>query len=255
MRGKWHSRRYVPILQHELRTKRCGLQRISDGAGRLHMSRCRLGSAVQRTAVPAERGSASDQLRGCAIAASGRAALRARSALRAALVLEALTASVSAQEPKAGPRAPSPDRNSERGVGASISGNLWTVPQQQADWRAVQGGALLFGVSYGICVGGAASEGFHRGTAWLVAPVAGPWVALATGADANSWGLVLAGTTQLIGAGISTWGLCCAPRALGPARAVGPSRATQSKNRRRFPAAIAGFLVANRAEVRVVSSF
>jgi len=94
---------------------------------------------------------------------------------------------------------------------------IWSGPAAGTDWRAVGGGLTLFGAAYGVAIGGAAAKGFANGTGWLAAPVAGPWVALGTGADANAWALVLAGIAQVTGAGIATWGACCSSRPLGPA--------------------------------------
>jgi hypothetical protein len=44
----------------------------------------------------------------------------------------------------------------------------------------VVGGLVLWIASYGAGLGYAASNGFEQGSAWMVAPVVGPWAAIAS---------------------------------------------------------------------------
>ncbi|MCK6575341.1 hypothetical protein L6V77_30115 [Myxococcota bacterium] len=88
--------------------------------------------------------------------------------------------------------------------------------RSEPEWRAIRAGGLLFGGSYALCVGGAASRGFDEGTGRLAIPIAGPWLALDSG---NAWALVMAGTAQLAGVTFVVWGFARPRRVLGPAEA------------------------------------
>lgn len=101
-------------------------------------------------------------------------------------------------------------------------------PRARTDWDAVVGGSALFMLGYGPCVATSIARDTHGGTGWLLAPVAGPWVALATHADVNPWALSLAGIAQLGGAALVALGATSPPRVLGPPRS--DSRRTRSSS-------------------------
>ncbi len=89
-----------------------------------------------------------------------------------------------------------------------------TVPE----WRAVNGGLVLFGASYAGAIGGAAASDFRSDTAWLAVPVFGPWISIARGTTLNAWGLSLDGLAQLGGATLVAAGFVYPRRVLGPAQ-------------------------------------
>ena len=86
--------------------------------------------------------------------------------------------------------------------------------QSEPEWRAIRGGAVLFGGAYALSLAGAASERFDGSARWLPIPVAGPWLALGSGL--SPWALVMAGPAQAAGAGLILWGIVSPRRVLGP---------------------------------------
>ena len=92
-----------------------------------------------------------------------------------------------------------------------------TKARSEPEWRAIRGGGILFGASYALCVGGAASRSFGEDSDRLAIPIAGPWLALESG---NAWALVMAGTAQLAGVTFVVWGFASPRRVLGPATAT-----------------------------------
>lgn len=99
-----------------------------------------------------------------------------------------------------------------------------------ADWRAVHGGALLFGVAYGAAVVVGARRGFENDTGWLVLPAAGPWITLWGGTEVPGWALAADGVAQLAGASLFVLGFTNSRLVLGPASARG-SASTSAKLR------------------------
>lgn len=97
------------------------------------------------------------------------------------------------------------------------AGQVSAEARSEPEWRAIRAGGLLFGASYGVCVGGAAARGFGNDTGRLAIPLAGPWLALDSG---SAWALVMAGTAQLAGVTFVVWGFASPRRVLGPAEAT-----------------------------------
>lgn len=93
------------------------------------------------------------------------------------------------------------------------------VASTSPDSRALVGGSVLFGVGYGAALYVGQENGFAEERAWLAAPVAGPWVVLASGSDVSSWGMVADGITQAGGALIIVGSFVYPRRVLGPPRA------------------------------------
>jgi hypothetical protein len=92
------------------------------------------------------------------------------------------------------------------------------TPTQTPNWKAVQGGLILFTVGYGLALTAAASSSFEGEAKWLAAPVAGPWIALGSGAETNGWILAGDGIIQFVGALIAVGGFLYPKRAMGPPR-------------------------------------
>ena len=96
---------------------------------------------------------------------------------------------------------------------APSSSPLYTQsPTTIPDWKAVGGGLVLFGAGYGLAL---AAVGSSR---WMAIPLAGPWIALGTGAEKPSeWALALDGIMQGSGALITAGGFIYPTQMLGPA--------------------------------------
>lgn len=95
------------------------------------------------------------------------------------------------------------------------------VASTSPDSRALVGGSVLFCVGYGAALYVGSKNGFAEERAWLAAPVAGPWVVLASKSDVSQWGMVADGITQ-VGGGLIIVGAFVYPR-----RVLGPPRATR----------------------------
>ena len=88
------------------------------------------------------------------------------------------------------------------------------------DQRALVGGSLLFGVSYGLAGTAAAQDYFGQDSHLLWVPLAGPWIVISKqGGEA----LALDGIAQLGGVALVTGSFLFPERTLGPARAHRPS--------------------------------
>lgn len=104
---------------------------------------------------------------------------------------------------------------------ASAEGPNPDAPSSSPDSRALVGGSVLFGVGYGAALYVGQKNGFREESAWLLAPVAGPWAALVARTSLSSWGMVADGITQAGGALILVGAFVYPRRVLGPARAGG----------------------------------
>jgi len=69
------------------------------------------------------------------------------------------------------------------------------------NYRAILGGALVFGVGYSAAAGSAT---WGSGSHWLYVPVVGPWVEMA---DEGGWPIALDGLLQGVGAGVTLAGV------------------------------------------------
>lgn len=78
---------------------------------------------------------------------------------------------------------------------------------------------MLFGVGYGAALYVGSKNGFAEERAWLAAPVAGPWVVLASKTDVSTWGMVADGIAQAGGGLIIVGSFVYPRRVLGPPRA------------------------------------
>jgi len=90
------------------------------------------------------------------------------------------------------------------------------VSETAPDSRALVGGTVFFGVGYGAALALGERDRFQNESAWLAAPVVGPWGALA--ARGGSWELVGDGVLQSGGALIAVGSFLYPRRVLGPAQ-------------------------------------
>lgn len=93
------------------------------------------------------------------------------------------------------------------------------VARSSPDSRALVGGSVLFGVGYGAALYVGSKNGFAEERAWLAAPVAGPWIVLASKSDVSQWGMVADGIAQAGGGLIIVGSFVYPRRVLGPPRA------------------------------------
>jgi hypothetical protein len=105
------------------------------------------------------------------------------------------------------------------------------TPTQTPNWKAVQGGLILFTLGYGLALAAGASCSFEDQAKWLAVPVAGPWVALGSGAEANGWALAGDGVVQFAGALITLGGFLYPKRVMGPPRRAQRRDAVQEDKR------------------------
>jgi hypothetical protein len=112
----------------------------------------------------------------------------------------------------------SPSWASEKLAGSGQSFEQSTRPDQ----RALVGGALLFGVSYGLACAAAAHDSFGDESDWLGVPLAGPWIVMSHG-DASGGALALDGIAQVGGVALVAGSFMFPERTLGPARAELPT--------------------------------
>ena len=89
------------------------------------------------------------------------------------------------------------------------------------DQRALVGGALLFGVSYGLAGAAAAEDSFGDESHWLGVPLAGPWIVMSHGDSTGA--LALDGIAQVGGVALVAGSFMFPERTLGPARAELPT--------------------------------
>ncbi len=101
------------------------------------------------------------------------------------------------------------------GSNDTLPSSLRVRPQTEPDVAAIRGGLVLFGASYAVCAGGAAAQDFEGRTGWLLVPVAGPFIALAERAEANSWALAMAGVAQGAGSALVVYGFVHPRRVMG----------------------------------------